>query len=98
MRTLPKSLIDDNIYCVNYLVYLDSKDAKRYLYLAVRRSNMQKFQEALREGRFDADDYGIVLEYGEGEASAITKEKMKIMYKCNSEIPLQISAESQEAV
>jgi hypothetical protein len=53
--------------------------------MAVRQDNMPRFQQALRAGNFDAEDYGIVLESGSDEPADYVKNKMKILYKCNHE-------------
>ncbi len=83
MRNIPKDLIDSKAYIVTYVVYLDSNGKKRYFYIAVRKDNVLGFQKAILEGDFDAEDYGIILEEGEGEAPDVVKEKMKIMYHCD---------------
>lgn len=83
MRNIPKDLIDKKTYVVTYVVYLDNDGQKRYFYIAVRKDKMLAFQRAVLEGDFDAEDYGIILEEGEGEAPTVVKEKMKLMYQCD---------------
>ncbi len=83
MRNIPKDLIDSNTYTVTYVVYLDDKGDKHFFYIAVRRDKILSFQRAVLEGDFDAEDYGIILEDGEGEAPEEVKERMKIMYNCH---------------
>jgi len=91
MRKIPESLVKDKIYTVNYLVYQDDNNDKNYLYIAVRRDQMPAFQNALKEGNFDAEDYGIILEQGNGEASDTLIEKMRIMYNCDHDSSISIS-------
>ena len=83
MRNVPKDLIDKKTYVVTYVVYLDDDGNKRYFYIAVRKDKMLDFQKAVIEGNFEAEDYGVILEEGEGEAPDVVKEKMKIMYHCD---------------
>ena len=83
MRTIPRDLIDKKTYVVTYVVYLDNEGDKRYFYIAVRKDKMLGFQRAVLEGDFDAEDYGIILEEGEGEAPDVIKEKMKMLYQCD---------------
>ena len=83
MRTLPTNLVKDAMYCVNYLVYLNETGAREFVYLATRQDQMKDLQAAIRQGGFDAEDFGVILEQGRGEASDITKEKMQMLYKCD---------------
>lgn len=83
MRNIPRDLIDKKTYVVTYVVYLDNEGEKRYFYIAVRKDKMLDFQRAVLEGDFDAEDYGIILEEGDGEAPEVIKEKMKMLYQCD---------------
>jgi len=82
MRDIPHHLIKDEFYVVNYLVYRDPKGTQKFLYLAVRESDMPAYENALKTQNFIAEDYGIVLEEGDGDASDIIKQKMELLYKC----------------
>lgn len=83
MRNIPVKLIKDEVYCVNYLVYRNEEGTREHIYLATRQDNMRFLQDAIRHGNFEAEDFGIILEQGKGEASEMTKEKMQLLYKCN---------------
>lgn len=96
MRNIPKDLIENKTYVVTYVVYLDSDAQKRYFYIAVRKDKLLEFQRAVIEGNFDAEDYGIVLEEGEGEASDVVKEKMKMMYQCDNVFATDITGPTRE--
>jgi hypothetical protein len=82
MRSIPRHLIEEDFYIVNYLVYKDINGNQKFLYLAVRESDMPDYQEALKTKNFIAEDYGIVLDEGDNDASDILKEKMELLYKC----------------
>jgi hypothetical protein len=83
MKNIPTSLIKDKIYCVNYLIYKDEAGSTGYIYIAVRQDDMSDFKNAIKNGDFDADDYGIVLEQGGGKPSDETVQRMKILYSCD---------------
>lgn len=83
MKTIPNSLVKDKIYCVNYLIYKDEAGRSGYLYIAVRQDDMSDFKNAIKNGDFDADDYGIVLDQGAGKPSDETVQRMKILYNCD---------------
>lgn len=90
MRSIPIQLIKNATYCVNYLVYSNEKGKREFLYIASRKDQMSQLKEAIKRGNFIAEDYGIVLEHGDGEAPDIIKEKMKMLYNCNHEGSLSI--------
>ena len=83
MRNIPSYLIKDKTYCVNYILFQNEHGSTEFIYIAIRDDHMIEFQQAVKEGNFDAEDYGIILEHGKGEASDIIKQKMKLLYKCN---------------
>ena len=90
MRNIPRSLIDDEFFCVNYIVYLNDKGVRHFLYIAVRKVDMKEFKKTVKRGNFIAEDYGFVLEKGKGDAPDYLKEKMEIMYKCDHKNPLKV--------
>jgi hypothetical protein len=83
MKTIPRNLIEDKTYCVNYIVYLNDESVREFVYIAVRKDRMAEFQQAVEHGNFDTEDYGVVLEHGTGEPSDHVKSTMKMLYKCN---------------
>ncbi len=91
MRNIPKDLVDSKAYIVTYVVYLDENEKKRYFYIAVRKDRILDFQKAVIEGDFDAEDFGIILEEGNGEAPDYIKEKMKLMYHCDHSKATELS-------
>ena len=91
MKSIPRDLVENHTYCVNYLVYLNENDQREHAYVAVRSDNMPAFQEAVTHGGFDPEDYGVVLEEGEGDASFFTKERMRMLYKCDPSSTLKVA-------
>ena len=91
MRTIPQDLIRDKVYCVNYIEYLNDANTSEHFYIAVRQDEMDKFKEVIKQGNFDAEDYGLILEQGQGPASQMTRDKMKMLYQCNHENAINVS-------
>ena len=83
MRDIPHHLIKDAIYVVNYLVYRDPEEQKKFIYLAVKEDDMPAYEEALKSQNFIAEDYGIILEEGDNEASDAIKQRMELIYQCD---------------
>jgi hypothetical protein len=96
MRSIPRNLIRDQVYCVNYLIYEDESGKENYCYLAVRNSDMEKFQKALSCTDFDLNDFGVVLEEGLGEASENVKDKMRHLYNCKHEAAIELESFEME--
>lgn len=96
MKTIPRNLIEDKTYCVNFLVFKNEHGEQEFIYIAVRSDNMAAFQEAVKHGNFDAEDYGSVLEYGKGEPSDHVKNKMKMLYKCNHDNAISVAEYKHE--
>lgn len=92
MRSIPRNLIKDQVYCVNYIVYLDDSNQQHYSYVAIKNSDMPEFQEAIKQESLDLNDFGIVLEEGEGEASDIIKDKMRHLYNCRHDNAAEIDS------
>lgn len=82
-RTIPQKLIKEAVYTVNYVEYLDTRNEKRFAYIAVRTEEVEAFRLALQKGNIPLDDYGVILEYGKGEASDLLRAKMEFQYKCD---------------
>lgn len=82
MRNIPQDLVRDKVYCVSYLEYFGEKGIVEYCYIAVKTEDLEKFNQALIQGDFSAEDYGVILDQGEGKAPSYVKEKMQMMYGC----------------
>lgn len=80
-RSIPQHLIRDALYVVNYLEFLDVKDNKRFIYIAVKQDDIDAFFKACEKGNVDTADYGVILEVGDGTAPDMLKAKMEFQYK-----------------
>ncbi len=52
---------------------------------------MEEFKNVIKQGNFDAEDYGIILEQGKGAASQLTRDTMKMLYKCDHDNAINIA-------
>ena len=100
--TLSKSeqIIAEKTVCI-LLVRGESPDGKPiYAYVAVRADNLESFMEAQKSGMFYPEDYGVIVEAGEGEPSAEVREKMENEYGFNHQMMVDIpnAARAQEIV
>lgn len=88
--TRTEQIIAEKTVCV-LLVRGESPDGKKiYAYLAIRADKLEAFMEAQKQGTFYPEDYGIVLEAGEGEPSDEVKHKMTQEYGFNHEAMLDL--------
>lgn len=92
MAKLTKSeqIIAEKTVCV-LLVRGESPDGKKiFAYIAVRADKLEEFMEAQKNGTFYPEDYGIVIESGEGEPSEEIRKKMTEEYGFNHDAMLDI--------
>ena len=54
-----------------------------YAYVAVRADKLEAFMAAQKSGTFYPEDFGVVIEAGEGEPSAEVRKKMETEYGFN---------------
>lgn len=72
-----------------------------YAYVAVRADKLEAFMKAQEEGLFYPDDYGVIVEAGEGEPDAEVQKRMEEEYGFNHDamldIPNSVSADELNA-
>jgi len=90
--TRTEQIVAEKTVCV-LLVRGESPDGKKiYAYLAIRADKLEAFMEAQKQGTFYPEDYGIVIEAGEGEPPDAVKQKMTKEYGFNHEAMLDIGS------
>lgn len=90
--TRTEQIIAEKTVCV-LLVRGESPDGKKiFAYLAIRADKLEAFMEAQKTGTFYPEDFGIVLEAGEGEPSDEIKSKMTQEYGFNHDAMLDIGS------
>jgi len=88
--TRTEQIVAEKTVCV-LLVRGESPDGKKiFAYVAIRADKLESFMEAQKQGTFYPEDYGIVIEAGEGEPSEEIKQKMTTEYGFNHEAMLDI--------
>lgn len=88
--TKTEQIVAEKTVCV-LLVRGESPDGKKiYAYLAIRADRLEAFMEAQKQGTFFPEDYGIVLEAGEGEPTDEIKQKMTQEYGFNHDAMLDL--------
>lgn len=93
--TRTEQIIAEKTVCV-LLVRGESPDGNKiFAYLAIRADKLESFMEAQKQGTFFPEDYGIVLEAGEGEPSDEVKLKMTQEYGFNHEAMMDLGGADQ---
>lgn len=88
--TKTEQIIAEKTVCI-LLVRGENPDNKKiYAYVAIRADKLEAFMEAQKQGTFYPEDYGIIVESGEGEPSDAVKKKMTEEYGFNHEAMMDI--------
>ena len=89
--TRSEQIIAEKTVCI-LLVRGESPDGQKiYAYLAIRADKLQSFMEAQQSGTFYPEDYGMVIEFGEGEPSDEVRQKMTNEYGFNHDAMLDLA-------
>lgn len=88
--TRTEQIIAEKTVCVLLIRGEKPEGGKIYAYLAIRADKMQAFMEAQESGTFYPEEYGMVIESGEGEPSEEVKQKMTKEYGFNHDAMLDI--------
>ncbi len=64
-----------------------------YAYVAVRADKLEEFMEAQKTGMFYPEDYGVIIESGEGEPTPEIRAKMEKEYGFNHELMVDVPDE-----
>jgi hypothetical protein len=83
-------LIAEKTVCVVLVRGENSEVNQMFAYMAVRADKLPKFIEAQNSGMFYPEDFGVVIEAGEGEPSPEIREKMRREYGFNHDSMLDI--------
>ncbi len=81
--TTSEQIIAEKTVCILLIRGENPEGTKLYAYVAVRADKLESFMEAQKSGTFFPEDYGIILESGEGEPSDDVKAKMTKEYGFN---------------
>jgi hypothetical protein len=92
-----EQIIAEKTVCVLLVRGESPEGGKIYAYLAIRADKLESFMEAQKTGTFFPEDYGIVIESGEGEPSDEIKHKMTQEYGFNHEAMLDLGSDITKA-
>lgn len=90
--TRTEQIIAEKTVCILLVRGENPDGGKIYAYVAVRADKLEAFMEAQKDGTFYPEDYGIIVESGEGEPSAEVKAKMTKEYGFNHEAMMDIAS------
>ena len=85
-----EQIIAEKTVCV-LLVRGENPDGTSiYAYVAVRADKLEEFMAAQKSGLFYPEEYGVIIESGEGDPSEEVREKMEREYGFNHSQMLDI--------
>ena len=93
--TRTEQIIAEKTVCVLLVRGESPEGAKIFAYLAIRADKLESFMEAQKAGTFFPEDYGIVLEAGEGEPSDEIKLKMTQEYGFNHDAMMDLGSPNE---
>lgn len=92
--TASEQIIAEKTVCILLIRGENPDGGKMYAYVAVRADKLQPFMDAQKTGTFFPEDYGMILESGEGEPSDDVKKRMTEEYGFNHEAMMDIEDSS----
>jgi hypothetical protein len=95
--TQPQKVIASKTVCVLLVRGENTAGSRIFAYMAVRADRLENFIAAQKTGTFYPEDFGIVIESGEGEPGEEVREKMQREYGFNHEAMLDIP-DTQKAI
>lgn len=85
-----EQIIAEKTVCI-LLVRGENPDGKPiFAYVAVRADKLESFMEAQKSGMFYPEDFGVIVESGEGEPAAEVRKKMETEYGFNHQMMVDI--------
>ncbi len=85
-----EQVVAEKTVCI-LLVRGENPDGKPiYAYVAVRADKLEDFMEAQKSGMFYPEDYGVIIENGEGEPADEIRKKMETEYGFNHQAMMDI--------
>lgn len=85
-----EQIIAEKTVCI-LLVRGENPEGKPiFAYVAVRADKLEAFMEAQKSGTFYPEDFGVIIESGEGEPSADVRKKMETEYGFNHQMMVDI--------
>lgn len=86
-----EQIIAEKTVCILLVRGETPEGVKIFAYVAIRADKLEAFMEAQKQGTFYPEDFGIVIESGEGEPSEEVRRKMTDEYGFNHDAMLDIN-------
>lgn len=90
-----EKILAEKTVCVLLVRGEDPEGKPLFAYVGVRADRLQEFMAAQERGIFYPEEFGIIIEAGEGEPSAEVREKMSREYGFNHDAMLDIPSAAQ---
>lgn len=95
--TRAEQIIAEKTICILLVRGENPDGGPIYAYVAVRADKLEAFMKAQEEGLFYPDDYGVIVEAGDGEPSAEVQKRMEEEYGFNHQAMLDIPTSVSQA-
>ncbi len=92
MKQLSRSeqIIAEKTVCVLLVRGESPEGGTIYAYVAVRVDRLEDFMEAQKRGMFYPEDFGVIIESGEGDPSEDVRSRMERDYGFNHQMMIDI--------
>lgn len=85
-----EQIIAEKTVCVLLVRGESPEGSQIYAYVAVRADRLEEFMEAQKSGMFYPEDYGVIIESGEGDPNEAVRERMERDYGFNHQRMIDI--------
>lgn len=93
--TRSEKILAEKTVCVLLVRGEDPEGKPIYAYVGVRADRLQEFMAAQQSGTFYPEEYGVIIEAGEGEPNAEVRKKMETEYGFNHDAMMDIPGPDQ---
>lgn len=93
--TRSEKILAEKTVCVLLVRGEDPEGKPIFAYVGVRADRLQEFMAAQQSGTFYPEEYGVIIEAGEGEPSAEVRKKMETEYGFNHDAMMDIPGPDQ---
>ncbi len=85
-----EQIIAEKTVCVLLVRGESPESSPIYAYVAVRADRLEEFMQAQQGGMFYPEDFGVIIESGEGEPSTEVRQRMEKDYGFNHDMMIDI--------
>ncbi len=88
--SISEQIIAEKTVCILLVRGENPEGAAIYAYVAVRADKLESFMAAQKSGTFYPEDFGVIIEAGEGEPTDDVRRKMETEYGFNHQVMVDI--------